>query len=128
MATPETAPGASPNPIVSVSGGEAGLPPGLTISGPMFAELLPDGRLHLLDLPPDLEARLYPDLAAAPDPEPEPTQPIVTIMPAFTMPEPAYAPQPPFVPTTPAEDTPQPEPTPDPPQGGVIHGIRRQVR
>jgi len=50
--------------LITVSGGEIGLPPGLTLSGPMQAQVLPDGRLFLVDLHPSMQARFYPDLVS----------------------------------------------------------------
>jgi hypothetical protein len=59
--------------LITAYGGEVGLPAGLTLSGPMQAKLLPDGRLFLVDLHPSVQARLYPDLVSwSPEETPEP--------------------------------------------------------
>lgn len=58
----------APNPIERVSPNDRRLPPALMLSEPCDAEVLPDGRVVPLLLPPAVRAMLFPDLADAPSP------------------------------------------------------------
>lgn len=88
--------------ILTVFGGEIGLPLGMTLNGPMRAKRLADGRLFLFELPHDLLVLLYPDIAR----DSEPVD-VAESTPAPIEPEPSA--------TNETADTPPSEPLPDAP-------------
>lgn len=86
LVTTSNADGTLPSDILTVHGGEVGLPIGMTLNGTMRARRLPDGRLFLFELPREFLAILYPGIALDPEsvdvaesaPTPIEPEPVVT--------------------------------------------------
>ena len=61
-------PKSPPNPIERISPGDLRLPPALQLAEAVDAEVLPDGRVVPLTLPPAVRALYFADLVDAPSP------------------------------------------------------------
>lgn len=106
----------APNPIERVSPNDRRLPPALQLTEVVDAEVLPDGRVVPLLLPPAVRALFFPDLADAPSPIGVEDAPLSAVAPQEAAPQPVAE-------ETPAEplDAPHeaPEPTDVPPAPAV---------
>lgn len=113
-------PKSPPNPIERISPGDLRLPPALQLAEAVDAEVLPDGRVVPLSLPPAVRALYFADLSDAPSPIGTDVAPVSAPAPQDAAPAVADE-ETPAEPSDAAQDA--PETTPDVPPPPAVEEV-----